>query len=339
MGKAEIEENDYNLSISTYVEKEDTREIIDIKVLNSERESMNVDIVIPSYKPDSSLHELVRRLNEQTIVPRKIVIINTGDEFLDGEMPKNVEILFIRKDEFDHGATRNQAISHTDSEYFICMTQDAMPRNKHLIEELLKPFAEKSVAISYARQVPRADANPIEKYTRGHNYPNVSDRKTLADRDRLGIKLYFASNVCACFRREIFKALGGFPENLILNEDMIYAHAVIHAGYAICYAAAAEVLHSHNYSGWQQLIRNFDIGSNQADFPDVFGGMKSESEGKAMVMGNLKYLLQKRHVGQAIRLIYVSGCKYIGYKLGKNYKKLPNAVCKFFSMNKRYWKK
>lgn len=36
--RAEIEENDYNLSVSTYVEKEDTREIIDIKVLNKEIE-------------------------------------------------------------------------------------------------------------------------------------------------------------------------------------------------------------------------------------------------------------------------------------------------------------
>lgn len=33
---AEIASNDYNLSVSTYVEKEDTREIIDIKKLNSE---------------------------------------------------------------------------------------------------------------------------------------------------------------------------------------------------------------------------------------------------------------------------------------------------------------
>lgn len=32
----EIEENDYNLSISTYVEQEDTREHIDIEVLNKE---------------------------------------------------------------------------------------------------------------------------------------------------------------------------------------------------------------------------------------------------------------------------------------------------------------
>ncbi|WGI36696.1 type I restriction-modification system subunit M [Mesomycoplasma lagogenitalium] len=34
--KEEIEENDYNLSVSSYVEKEDTREKIDIKVLNAQ---------------------------------------------------------------------------------------------------------------------------------------------------------------------------------------------------------------------------------------------------------------------------------------------------------------
>ena len=33
----EIEENDYNLSVSTYVELEDTREKVDIGVLNKEQ--------------------------------------------------------------------------------------------------------------------------------------------------------------------------------------------------------------------------------------------------------------------------------------------------------------
>lgn len=36
----EIEENNYNLSVSTYVEPEDTREVIDIKVLNAEIEGI-----------------------------------------------------------------------------------------------------------------------------------------------------------------------------------------------------------------------------------------------------------------------------------------------------------
>ena len=32
----DIKDNNYNLSVSTYVEKEDTREVVDIKVLNEE---------------------------------------------------------------------------------------------------------------------------------------------------------------------------------------------------------------------------------------------------------------------------------------------------------------
>lgn len=38
VNKKEIQDNDYNLSVSTYVEKEDTREKVDIKILNKEIE-------------------------------------------------------------------------------------------------------------------------------------------------------------------------------------------------------------------------------------------------------------------------------------------------------------
>lgn len=36
MPNSEIGEQDYNLSVSTYVEQEDTREVIDIAALNAE---------------------------------------------------------------------------------------------------------------------------------------------------------------------------------------------------------------------------------------------------------------------------------------------------------------
>lgn len=56
--KAEIEENDYNLSVSTYVEKEDTREVIDIKVLNREIE----ETVVKIDELRASINEIVREL-------------------------------------------------------------------------------------------------------------------------------------------------------------------------------------------------------------------------------------------------------------------------------------
>lgn len=59
--KTEIEENDYNLSVSTYVEKEDTREKIDIKVLNKEIEE-NVKKI---NELRASIDEIVRELTNE----------------------------------------------------------------------------------------------------------------------------------------------------------------------------------------------------------------------------------------------------------------------------------
>ena len=58
---SEIEENDYNLSVSTYVEKEDTREAIDIKVLNKELE----ETVKRIDELRSSINEIVKELEDE----------------------------------------------------------------------------------------------------------------------------------------------------------------------------------------------------------------------------------------------------------------------------------
>lgn len=57
----EIVENDYNLSVSTYVEKEDTREKIDIKVLNREIE----ETVKKIDELRASINQIVRELEDE----------------------------------------------------------------------------------------------------------------------------------------------------------------------------------------------------------------------------------------------------------------------------------
>ena len=57
----EIVENDYNLSVSTYVEKEDTREKIDIKVLNKE-----IDETVKKIDElRASINEIIRELEDE----------------------------------------------------------------------------------------------------------------------------------------------------------------------------------------------------------------------------------------------------------------------------------
>lgn len=59
--RAEIWENDYNLSVSTYVEKKTLREVIDIKVLNKEIEKTvkRIDEL------RASINEIVKELEDE----------------------------------------------------------------------------------------------------------------------------------------------------------------------------------------------------------------------------------------------------------------------------------
>lgn len=59
--KIEIEKNDYNLSVSTYIEKEDTREVIDIDVLNKEIEKTVNKINILR----ASINEIVKEFADE----------------------------------------------------------------------------------------------------------------------------------------------------------------------------------------------------------------------------------------------------------------------------------
>lgn len=161
------------------------------------------------------------------------------------------------------------------------MTQDAVPADVYLVEKLVSAFEKEKVAAAYARQLPDKDCDIIERYTRSFNYPKESSVKTKADLDRLGIKTFFCSNVCAMYRRSIYEKLGGFVKHTIFNEDMIFAGKLIQEGYAIAYVAEARVVHSHNYTNCQQLHRNFDLAVSQADHPEILPWQNQKVKGFA----------------------------------------------------------
>ncbi|SFG40098.1 glycosyltransferase family 2 protein [Oribacterium sp. WCC10] len=303
-----------------------------------------VDVIIPTYKPGKKFIKQQRMLQMQTYPIHRIIIVNTEAEYFDREIISdydNVLVTDITADEFDHGATRNLGVSQSTADYFLLMTDDAIPRDEHLVEKLVEAMEQgqsQKVAAVYGRQLATAESSEDEKYSRNFNYPARSFIKTIEDLPRLGIKTYFESNVCCLYRRDVFDELKGFISHTIFNEDMIYCCSMLKAGFASMYCAEASVYHSHNYTGLQQLRRNFDLGVSQADNPDVFGGIRSEGEGLKLVKGNACMLLKKGRLLSVMRLIWISGCKYLGFRLGKNYRRLPQKLIMKLTMNKHYWK-
>ncbi len=312
-----------------------------------ERLTERVDVIIPVYRPTQNFLKLLELLQKQTVPVGKVIVVNTEkhlwEEFIDEDkllqQYGNLVIRHIAKREFDHGKTRNYGVSLSESPYFVMLTDDALPCDEYLVQNLLEPFSDQRIGMSYGRQLPSADCGILEKYTRSFNYPEASGMKFAEDIQKLGIKAFFASNVCAAYRKDIFQNLGGFPDPTIFNEDMIYARRLLDAGYGIAYAADAQVIHSHHYSGIQQFHRNFDLGVSHGGHPEVFGGITAESEGIRLVKRTCSYLIQEGHPVQIVRLFWQSSCKYAGFWLGKRYKKLPKALRRACSMNKTYWDK
>lgn len=307
---------------------------------------MDIDVIIPLYKPGQELFTLLDKLQEQSVPIRNIILMNTEEKYFTQltygtkfyDKYKNVKVYHLSKKEFDHGQTRRRGVKRSEAEVFVMMTQDAMPADNFLLERLVEPLHDE-VAVSYARQLPAADCNFIEVYTRGFNYPAKSCVKSAEDLPVLGIKTYFCSNVCAAYRREVYEELGGFVRRTIFNEDMIYAAGAVKAGYHIAYVAGACVIHSHNYTNMQQLHRNFDLGVSQAEHPEVFAGIASESEGKKLVKDVTLYL-KEQHMLVKLPYFYMQCfCKYTGYLFGKNFKKLPRALILALTSNKEYWNK
>lgn len=302
---------------------------------------MEVDVLIPVYRPDGKLTELLKRLKMQNYPIHRVILMNTEEKHFPAELTgiwDRVEVYHLAKEEFDHGGTRDRGVRMSTADLVVCMTQDAMPADETLIEELVKPFDDPEVWAAYARQLPNEDCREVEKYTRSFNYPEQSMVKTKEDLDRLGIKTFFCSNVCAAWRREKYLELGGFVKHTIFNEDMILAGTMIKQGGKIAYCAKAKVIHSHNYSAFQQFHRNFDLAVSQTMYPEVFGGIRSESEGIKLVKKSLSYCIEIGKPWLMIQVVTQSAGKLLGYKMGQRYRSLPMWLILRCTMSPSFWR-
>lgn len=317
---------------------------------------MKVDIIIPTYKPDDTFCLLLQRLQEQTFLVHRVILLNTEESLWKAaeekypiaqrlsELSFEYQLIHVKKENFDHGGTRNLGAEQSDADIMVFMTQDAVPADERLIEKLVEAFdateeKEGAVAVAYARQLPAEDCGIIERYTRQFNYPENGRKKSKADIGALGIKTFFCSDVCAAYRKDLFLELGRFETPVIFNEDMFFAAHAIEAGYQIAYVAEANVIHSHNYSAMQQLHRNFDLAVSQTTHPEIFEQISSEAEGMKLVKSTMKHLCRIGKPYLIWNLFVQCVGKYAGYFLGKRYQKLSRNQILKCTMSPDYWKR
>jgi rhamnosyltransferase len=183
-----------------------------------------------------------------------------------------------------------------------------------------------AMAASYGRQIPKEEAKPTEKFVRQFNYPSLPSIKSWNDISRFGIKTFFFSNVCSGVRKEEFERLGGFPEDLIMFEDMLFAARLLENGYSIAYAPEAEVIHSHDYSCQQYFKRYAKAGISFSNNPWFLKHAKAGGEGFNLFREEVGYFLREGMYYWCLYAFIDAAFKYIGFNLGLRYRSLPRMM-------------
>jgi len=298
-------------------------------------------IIIPTYNAEKRIYRLCEALRSQT-ASSEIIVVDSSSSDRTAEIAESfgAKVFIVPTEAFDHGGTRTLAGKAAKGDILVYMTQDAVPFDNHSIENITRPFEDPGIAASFGRQVPYPGATEFGAHLRLFNYPEVSCIKSLEDRDIHGIRTAFISNSFAAYRKTVLEGIGWFRRRLIMGEDVCAAAKMLLAGHKIMYVAEAMVYHSHDYTVLQEFKRYFDIGvfhQSEQWIIDEFG--KAEGEG-IRYMHSLFALLGRRQKYYLIpEGVLRNTLKYIGYKLGQNYEKLPASMMHKCSMHAYFWDK
>lgn len=301
----------------------------------------NIQIIIPTHNAGKCLERLFKSIQKQKNVIYDTLIIDSGsiDSTIDIAEKYKAMIKKIRKEDFNHGGTRQVGVELCENaEIIVFLTQDTILADENAIAEISKVFANYKIGCAYGRQLPNTNATVLAAHARLFNYSSVSRIKSIEDKLELGIKTAFISNSFAAYRKKILMDVGGFPTNTILSEDTYVAAKMLLAGWKVAYCAEAKVYHSHNYTMVQEFKRYFDIGVFHIREPwirEKFG--QAEGEGRRFVVSEFKYVL-KHNLFLVPSMIFRSGLKYLGYRIGTKERFLVNKLKRKLSMYSGYWK-
>lgn len=280
-------------------------------------------------------------IQQQTVRAGRYLVIDSRSEDNTAKqaVAAGMDVYIIEPQDFNHGGTRQLAVELCpDAEYIVYLTQDAILEQHDSLEQLLTRFDDDSVAMAYGRHIPHKKAGLIEHHARSFTYPAQSAQRTRNDFSKLGFRAAFSSDVYACYRVAALRSVGGFPQDVIVSEDSYVTACLLMAGWKTVYSAESRVRHSHHYSLRQVFQRYFDVGVFHAREAALLNGIgKPDKEAGAYVRSLIAFLNERRKLllPYAALLTLV---KLLGFRLGKKYAQLPEALCRLISVQKAYWK-
>lgn len=278
-----------------------------------------VSVVVPTLNAASEIGSLLESLFGQSLAPAEVLVVDSesGDGTAAIAADAGARVVGIRHSEFNHGSTRHMAFTETSGEFVCFLTQDAVPVGDGYLRSLVAPMLrDPRIALVSGRQLPRPGARRFVQLVQAFNYPDTPGVREAGDVPRLGIKAFFASDACSCYRRSAYLACGGFPA-VGTNEDMLMAARMLRAGWRVAYEPAASVVHSHDLSPAEQFRRNRAVGRFLEVHADDLMGASEVGEGGRLVRAVSAQLIREGRLGELAAFAVDCAARLAGNRMGR----------------------
>ena len=279
----------------------------------------SVSLIIPALNAGDQLKQLLQVLAKQTVKPDEILVVDSesADHTCEIAEDAGANVISIARSEFDHGRTRDMALHRTHGDIVVFMTQDALPTDRYFVENLIAPFANPQIAATSGRQIAYPDARPFECAVRAHNYPEEALEWGVADVEKLGVRAFRISDVCAAYRRDAYEDVGGFDYPILTNEDMLIAEKLLRKGYRLAYASKASVYHSHHFTWKKEYRRNYIIGRTMKRYEERFHYVSEMGTGIRLVQDVMMDLIRERHFVECVCFAMNCAARLLGNRIGR----------------------
>ena len=195
-------------------------------------------IVIRAYNEEKHIGKLLSGIEQQTVMSREVILVDSGstDSTLDIASQFPVKVVPIEPDEFTFGRSLNRGIAAARGKFVVIISAHCYPVYPDWLEQLLGPFENENVAVSYGKQR-GAETNHYSEHQFFANYfPEISQ----PDQGQP-----YTHNANAAIRRSLWEQ-HPYNEQITGLEDLAWSSWGKDQGYSISYVAEAEIIHIHD---------------------------------------------------------------------------------------------
>jgi len=220
---------------------------------------LELTILVPAYNEAATIAETLRSLQNQTLAPRSIVVIDDASTDDTAAIARALGVRVVRPDANtgSKAGAQNYGLSCIETPFAMAVDADTTLA-PDAIEKLVAAFADPKIAAACGFVVPRTVRTLWERGRYIEYLFAFTFYKQVQDFYR---KPLISSGCFSMYRTDVLRALGGWPQRT-LAEDMDLTWTLYQQGYGVRFVAAAECYpyEPHNYAFMSKQLRRWSHG-------------------------------------------------------------------------------